>query len=127
MVGEFPELQGLMGKYYALNDGENKQITVAIVDHYHPQGRSDNCPSAPISVLVGLADRLDTSRFWATNEKFTGSKDPYALRRAALGAIRLIVENKLRISLNTVFGEALKAQTVVCDIDVVAQDLLSFL
>lgn len=127
MVGEFPELQGLMGKYYALNDGENKQITAAIADHYHPQGRSDNCPSAPISVLVGLADRLDTlAGFWATNEKPTGSKDPYALRRAALGAIRLIVENKLRISLNTVFGEALKAQTVVCDIDVVAQDLLSF-
>lgn len=104
MVGEFPELQGLMGSYYATLDGEDGQVANAIADIYSPKGPDDRCPTAPVSVAVALADRLDTLvGFWMIDEKPTGSKDPFALRRAALGTIRLIVENKLRLSL----GEAL--------------------
>ena len=104
MVGEFPELQGLMGRYYALNDGEHEDVADAIRDHYKPLGPSDACPSAPVSVCVALADKIDTLvGFWAIDEKPTGSKDPFALRRAALGVIRLIVENKLRLPLLTLF------------------------
>ncbi|MEE2933301.1 MAG: glycine--tRNA ligase subunit beta [Pseudomonadota bacterium] len=127
MVGEFPELQGKMGRYYALNDGESDQVAEAIANHYRPQGRGDTCPSAPVSITVGLADRLDTlAGFWAIDDKPTGSKDPYALRRAALGTIRLIVENELRIPLRPVFVAALKAQNINCEIFTVAHDLLSF-
>ena len=127
MVGEFPELQGKMGRYYALNDGESDQVAEAIANHYRPQGRGDTCPSAPVSITVGLADRLDTlAGFWAIDDKPTGSKDPYALRRAALGTIRLIVENELRIPLRPVFVAALKAQDQNCEIVTVAHDLLSF-
>ncbi len=108
MVGEFPELQGLMGRYYALADGEHAEVADAIRDHYAPQGPNDACPSAPVSVAVALADKIDTLvGFWAIDEKPTGSKDPYALRRAALGAIRLIVENSLRLRLNSIFVTAL--------------------
>ena len=104
MVGEFPELQGLMGRYYALNDGEHEDVAHAIRDHYKPLGPSDACPSAPVSVCVALADKIDTLvGFWAIDEKPTGSKDPFALRRAALGVIRLIVENKLRLPLLSLF------------------------
>ncbi len=104
MVGEFPELQGLMGRYYALNDGEHEDVADAIRDHYKPLGPSDVCPSAPASVCVALADKIDTLvGFWAIDEKPTGSKDPFALRRAALGVIRLIVENKLRLPLLALF------------------------
>ncbi len=104
MVGEFPELQGLMGRYYALNDGEHEDVADAIRDHYKPLGPSDACPSAPVSVCVALADKIDTLvGFWAIDEKPTGSKDPFALRRAALGVIRLIVENKLRLPLLALF------------------------
>ncbi|MEX2628408.1 MAG: glycine--tRNA ligase subunit beta [Tistlia sp.] len=100
MVGEFPELQGVMGRYYALADGERPEVAEAVAEHYAPLGPADRCPSAPTSVAVALADKLDTLvGFWAIGEKPTGSKDPYALRRAALGVIRLIVENGLRISL----------------------------
>ncbi len=127
MVGEFPELQGKMGQYYALNDGESDQVAEAIANHYHPQGRGDTCPSAPVSVTVGLADRLDTlAGFWAIDDKPTGSKDPYALRRAVLGTIRLIVENELRIPLRPVFVAALKAQELNCETATVALDLLNF-
>jgi glycyl-tRNA synthetase beta chain len=105
MVGEFPELQGLMGRYYALADGEHEEVADAIRDHYAPQGPNDACPSAPVSVAVALADKIDTLvGFWAIDEKPTGSKDPYALRRAALGVIRLIVENGLRLNLLPIFG-----------------------
>lgn len=106
MVGEFPELQGVMGRYYALNDGEHTDVADAIADHYAPQGPNDRCPTAPVSVAVALADKIDTLvGFFAVDEKPTGSKDPFALRRAALGAIRLIVENGLRISLtNALFS-----------------------
>lgn len=107
MVGEFPELQGLMGRYYALEDGENEEVADAIRDHYAPLGPKDACPSAPVSVAVALVDKIDTlAGFWAINEKPTGSKDPFALRRAALGIIRLIIENKLRLPLTKAFGDS---------------------
>ncbi|HWG04521.1 MAG TPA: glycine--tRNA ligase subunit beta, partial [Beijerinckiaceae bacterium] len=98
MVGEFPELQGLMGRYYALAQGEDPSVAAAIEDHYKPQGPSDREPSDPVAVAVALADKLDTLvGFWAIDEKPTGSKDPYALRRAALGVIRIVLENGLRL------------------------------
>jgi glycyl-tRNA synthetase beta chain len=107
MVGEFPELQGIMGRYYALHDGEDAEIADAVAEHYSPLGPGDACPSAPISVAVALADKLDTLvGFFAIGETPTGSKDPFALRRAALGVIRLIVENGLRISLDEAFVTA---------------------
>ena len=100
MVGEFPELQGVMGGYYARVFGLNGEVADAIRDHYKPQGPSDAVPTAPVSVAVALADKLDTLvGFFAIDEKPTGSKDPFALRRAALGVIRIILENELRISL----------------------------
>ncbi len=98
VVGEFPELQGLMGKYYALAQGEDASVAAASEEHYKPQGPADRVPTDPVSVAVALADKIDTLvGFWAIDEKPTGSKDPYALRRAALGVIRLIVENTLRL------------------------------
>jgi len=101
MVGEFPELQGLMGRYYATAQGESPAVAQAIEDHYRPQGPSDRVPTEPVSIAVALADKLDTLvGFWAVNEKPTGSKDPFALRRAALGVIRIILENQLRLSLS---------------------------
>ncbi|HEX6978414.1 MAG TPA: glycine--tRNA ligase subunit beta [Alphaproteobacteria bacterium] len=109
MVGEFPELQGIMGRYYAMAEGERPDVADAIRDHYSPLGPNDRCPSAPVSVAVALADKIDTlAGFFAIDEKPTGSKDPFALRRAALGVIRLIVENGLRLPLRTVFGAALR-------------------
>ena len=97
MVGEFPELQGVMGRYYALESGEAPEIADAIRDHYKPQGPSDAVPTAPVSVAVALADKLDTLvGFFAIDEKPTGSRDPYALRRAALGVIRIATTSGLR-------------------------------
>ncbi len=107
MVGEFPELQGIMGRYYATHDGEHAEVAAAIAEHYSPLGPNDACPTAPVSVAVALADKIDTLvGFWAIDEKPTGSKDPFALRRAALGVIRLIIENGLRLNLLQVFGRA---------------------
>lgn len=107
MVGEFPELQGIMGRYYALEEGERPAVAEAIAEHYAPLGPNDRCPVAPVSVAVALADKIDTLvGFFAIDEKPTGSKDPYALRRAALGVIRLIVENRLRIPLVQIFEAA---------------------
>ena len=104
MVAEFPILQGVMGRYYALNDGENADVATAIAEHYGPLGPNDNCPSAPVSIAVALADRIDTLvGFFGIKEFPTGSKDPYALRRSALGVIRLILENDLRINLSGIF------------------------
>ena len=98
MVGEFPELQGVMGRYYALHDGEDAQVADAIRDHYAPKGPTDAVPTAPVSIAVALADKLDQlAGFFAIGEKPTGSGDPYALRRAALGIIRIIRENRLRL------------------------------
>ncbi len=105
MVGEFPELQGIMGRYYALHDGEKREVADAIAEHYSPKGPDDKCPTAPVSVAVALADKIDTLvGFFAIDEKPTGSRDPFALRRAALGVIRLVLENKLRLPLAKVFG-----------------------
>ncbi|MGZ3276451.1 MAG: glycine--tRNA ligase subunit beta, partial [Caulobacteraceae bacterium] len=103
MVGEFPELQGLMGGYYARGEGLGDVIADAVRDHYKPVGPSDSVPSAPISVAVALADKLDTLiGFFSIDEKPTGSKDPYALRRAALGVIRILLEGRLRVPLHRV-------------------------
>jgi glycyl-tRNA synthetase beta chain len=100
VVGEFPELQGAMGRKYALLQGEHPFVAAAIEEHYKPQGPSDRVPTDPVSVAVALADKLDTLvGFWAIDEKPTGSKDPYALRRAALGVIRILVENGVRLGL----------------------------
>jgi glycyl-tRNA synthetase beta chain len=127
MVGEFPELQGVMGRYYALNDGESVAVAHAIAQHYQPLGPNDACPSAPVSVCVALADKIDTLvGFWMIDEKPTGSKDPYALRRAALGVIRLIVENNLRLPLAEVFAAA-QAEYAGLSTAPVAGDLLDFL
>ena len=96
VVGEFPELQGTMGKYYAEAQGEDEAVAHACEDHYRPKGPDDLVPSDPVSVAVALADKIDTlTGFWAVDEKPTGSKDPYALRRAALGIIRLLVDNRI--------------------------------
>jgi glycyl-tRNA synthetase beta chain len=105
-VGEFPELQGLMGRKYAALQGEDASVATAIEDHYKPQGPSDRVPTDPVAITVALADKLDTLvGFWAIDEKPTGSKDPYALRRAALGVIRILLENGLRLRLLQVAGD----------------------
>jgi glycyl-tRNA synthetase beta chain len=119
MVYEFPELQGVMGRYYAEAAGLPAEISAACEAHYAPLGPSDDVPTAPISVAVALADKLDKlTGFWAIDEKPTGSKDPFALRRAALGVIRLLLENRLNVDLKSVFtrGQA----------DADAEDLLRF-
>jgi glycyl-tRNA synthetase beta chain len=106
VVGEFPELQGLMGKYYALAQGEDASVAAASEEHYKPQGPNDRVPADPVSIAVALADKIDTLvGFWAIDEKPTGSKDPYALRRAALGVIRLLNDNERRISLTRIFDQ----------------------
>ncbi|MGA7326127.1 MAG: glycine--tRNA ligase subunit beta [Rhodomicrobium sp.] len=99
-VGEFPELQGVIGRYIALDQGEVPAVADAIAEHYKPLGPSDAVPSNPVSVAVALADKLDIlAGFWAIDEKPTGSKDPFALRRAALGVIRILLENEIRLPL----------------------------
>jgi glycyl-tRNA synthetase beta chain len=113
VVGEFPELQGLMGKYYAQAQGEDAAVAAASEEHYKPQGQGDRVPTDPVSVAVALADKIDTLvGFWAIDERPTGSKDPYALRRAALGIIRLILDNALRLSLKKILIEG---YDVVCE------------
>jgi len=108
-VGEFPELQGLMGHHYALLQGESQDVARAIEEHYKPQGPGDKVPTAPISVALALADKIDMlAGFWAIDEKPTGSKDPYALRRAALGAIRLCLAREWHIHLLPLFEAALQ-------------------
>jgi len=107
IVGEFPELQGTIGKYYAEAQGEDEAVAHAIEDHYRPKGPDDLVPSDPVSIAVALADKLDTLvGFWAVDEKPTGSKDPFALRRAALGIIRLVLDNKVRFSLSETMKSA---------------------
>jgi glycyl-tRNA synthetase beta chain len=109
LVGEFPELQGIMGRYYALHDGEDRLVADAIRDHYAPKGPGDAVPAAPVSIAVALADKLDQlAGFFAIGEKPTGSGDPYALRRAALGIIRIIRENQLRLELRHLVRDALE-------------------
>ena len=107
MVGEFPELQGLMGSYYAAAESEPAAVAEAIRDHYAPKGPDDRCPTDPVAVAVALAEKIDTLvGFFGIDEKPTGSKDPFALRRAALGVIRLIVENDVRLALSKLFDAA---------------------
>jgi glycyl-tRNA synthetase beta chain len=127
VVGEFPELQGLMGKYYAQAQDEDASVAAASEEHYKPQGPNDRVPTDPVSVAVALADKIDTLvGFWAIDEKPTGSKDPYALRRAALGVIRLIVENKLRLPIQKAANSAIAGLSVKSDTASLPSDLLSF-
>lgn len=124
MVYEFPELQGLMGRYYAQAAGENPAVAQAAQEHYSPLGPSDDVPTAPVSVAVALADKLDTlAGFWAIDEKPTGSKDPYALRRADLGVIRLILNNALTLSLKPVIAAA-NAEADIADLLAFTHDRL---
>ena len=107
MVGEFPELQGLMGRYYALHEGHSRGIADAIASQYSPAGPTDDCPAAPLSIAVALADKLDAlAGFFAIGERPTGRGDPYALRRAALGVIRLVLESGIRLKLEDAIGQA---------------------
>lgn len=137
MVVEFTNLQGVMGGYYALAQGEEAEVAQAITDHYSPAGPNDKCPTEPVSIVVALADKIDSLVcFFGINEKPTGSKDPFALRRAALGVIRLILENNFRIPLHASFGDAVEGygdhpgaplwDKDKRDSDEVADDLLSF-
>ncbi|WP_424629570.1 glycine--tRNA ligase subunit beta [Bradyrhizobium sp. SYSU BS000235] len=112
VVGEFPEVQGLMGKYYAQAAGEDPSVAAAIEDHYKPQGPNDRVPNDPVSIAVALADKIDIlASFWLIDEKPTGSKDPFALRRAALGVIRLLLDNSLKFSLAKVASSQFGAQS----------------
>lgn len=107
VVFQFPEVQGIMGRYYALHDKETPAVAQAIADHYKPVGANDSCPTEPLSICTALADKLDTlAGFFAIDEKPTGSKDPFALRRAALGIIRIVLENDLRLPLIPLFEAA---------------------
>jgi glycyl-tRNA synthetase beta chain len=116
-----------MGKYYALAQGEHASVAAACEEHYKPQGPADRVPIDPVSVAVALADKIDTLvGFWAIDEKPTGSKDPYALRRAALGVIRLIVENTLRLPIVTAVRSAMAGLSVKGDLAKLPADLLSF-
>ena len=130
MVYEFPELQGLMGRYYAQAAGHDDGVPEACLEHWQPLGPSDDVPTAPISVAVALADKIDTlTGFWAIDEKPTGSKDPFALRRAALGVIRLILENGLAAPLNTIWTPAIVMFTTQLKMSLygsIGEDLLSF-
>jgi glycyl-tRNA synthetase beta chain len=131
VVGEFPELQGLMGKYYALAHGEDASVAAASEEHYKPQGPADRVPTDPVSIAVGLADKISTLvGFWIEDEKPTGSKDPYALRRAALGVIRLIISNNLRLPLWPVlrreWGEYAQRGRRVGEPDETIADLVNF-
>ena len=133
VVGEFPELQGLMGKYYALAQGEDASVAAASEEHYKPQGPNDRVPTDPVSIAVALADKIDILvGFWAIDEKPTGSKDPYALRRAALGVIRLLADNSLRVSLVSAAKSAIEGlletgtRHALVDTHKLPSDLLSF-
>ncbi|HVJ53208.1 MAG TPA: glycine--tRNA ligase subunit beta [Aliidongia sp.] len=113
LVGEFPELQGIMGRYLALNDGEKPAIAEAVARHYAPAGIADATPAAPLDIVAALADKLDTlAGFFAIDEKPTGSKDPFALRRAALGVIRIVLDNGLRLPLAEVLAAALRLHAI---------------
>ncbi|WP_428925936.1 glycine--tRNA ligase subunit beta [Marinibacterium sp. SX1] len=127
MVYEFPELQGLMGRYYITAAGIGEAVAAAAEEHYSPLGPSDSVPTAPVSVAVALADKLDTlAGFWAIDEKPTGSKDPFALRRAALGVIRLVLENDLQMALGEIAAAALGGHSDAEDAAVLA-DLMGFI
>ena len=126
MVGEFPELQGLMGLYYARAAGLPEAVALAARDHYSPLGPTDTVPTDPVSVAVALADKIDTlTGFWAIDEKPTGSKDPFALRRAALGVIRLVLGNGVKGSIFTLLQHGLSLNSAGDNV-IPAKDLISF-
>ncbi len=131
MVGEFPELQGIMGGHYARAQGEPEEVAEAIAAHYAPQGPEDVCPKAPTAVALALADRIDTlAGFFAAGIRPTGSKDPFALRRAALGIVRLVLENGVRLALRDAFREALEgygSRFARIDGEALGGELLEFL
>jgi glycyl-tRNA synthetase beta chain len=135
VVGEFPELQGVMGRYYALAQGEDAGVAAACEDHYKPLGPNDRVPSDPVSIAVALADKIDTLvGFWAIGEKPTGSKDPYALRRAALGIIRLTLQNGLRIRWKTIIDTSyelldkhVRGPAEIASLDDTREELIEFL
>jgi len=129
IVGEFASLQGVMGRYYALAEGEPSEVAQAIAEHYAPAGPDDMCPSAAVSVAVSLADKIDTLvGFFGIDEKPTGSRDPYGLRRAALGIIRMILENGIRLPLLTAFTKAaeLYGATLPTASDAISESLIEF-
>jgi glycyl-tRNA synthetase beta chain len=127
MVGEFPELQGVMGRYYALDQEEDPLVADAIAAHYKPVGPSDEVPREPVAISVALADKLDMLvGFWAIDEKPTGSKDPYALRRAALGTIRIVLENNVRLHLLQHILSQLRSNWPKSDVLVAATSLVVF-
>lgn len=129
VVFQFPEVQGIMGQYYALHDKEAPEVAQAIADHYKPVGANDSCPTEKISICLALADKIDTLvGFFAIDEKPTGSKDPFALRRAALGVIRIVLESKLRLPLMPLFEAAYKNYTAkdLRPVSDVSTDLLDF-
>ena len=131
MVGEFPELQGIMGRYYAKAQGEDADVAEAIAEHYKPQGADDSLPETPAGLAVSLADKFDSlAGLFAAGEKPTGSKDPFALRRMALGILRIILDNKLRIPLTIAFDNALsrypKEVTKTLGKEAVTNELTSF-
>ncbi len=126
MVFEFPELQGLMGRYYSDASGLPAEVAAACEEHYSPLGPSDDVPTAPVSVAVALADKLDTlTGFWAIDEKPTGSKDPFALRRAALGVIRLVLGNELRTSMSELMAKHM-AMLIDVQVDKILEELATF-
>lgn len=131
VVGEFPELQGVMGRYYALHDGEQDAVATAIYEHYRPAGPSDTLPSGPVAIAVALADKLDMlTGLFAVGEKPSGSGDPYALRRAALGIIRIVLENSLRLPLAPLLrdhlGRLRDGGVRIEDADSAGREILSF-
>ncbi|MDR6302877.1 glycyl-tRNA synthetase beta chain [Nitrobacter vulgaris] len=134
VVGEFPELQGLMGKYYAQAAGEDASVAAACEEHYKPQGPADRVPSDSVSIAVALADKIDTLvGFWAIDEKPTGSKDPYALRRAALGATRILLQNNIRLNLKKAIDVAynhldknFRGPSEILSVDDTREDLVEF-
>ena len=126
MVREFPALQGVMGRYYARHDGEAAPVADAIADHYAPAGAGESCPRAPVSVALALADRLDTlAGFFMIDERPTGSKDPFALRRAALGVVRLVLDNALDVLLRTPLARAARGHGAD-DPEAVAESVAGF-
>jgi glycyl-tRNA synthetase beta chain len=128
MVYEFPELQGVMGRYYAEAAGHPPEIAAVAEEHYAPLGPSDDVPTAPLSVAVALAEKIDTlTGFWAIDEKPTGSKDPFALRRAALGVIRILVDNHLRLRLDRLIDSQLVRHKIGINRPVVGDDVIDTL
>lgn len=126
MVGEFPELQGVMGAYYAAADGETAEVAAAVREHYQPRGAGDALPSNPVGVAVALADKLDTlAGIFAIGQKPTGTKDPFALRRAAIGVFRILLERKLDLELAKLIAAAVDSQPVKAD--GTAEEILAYI